>query len=152
VALFPPGTISRNEQFHEAQVEILQGVTRCSTQPAGGSLQLRADVGEPNAANHSKLGTQLCRRTPWMCFQKFFHVFSEPRRQFLGLEREHIQKTHAHAFLDCQTLRSRSGRRNDTMAFTECATRSANVVAACVSDAVATWDLTPAPNHRDRSR
>src|SRR4051812_31015208 len=74
VALLPPGRISRNEQFHEPQVEIVQGVTRCVTQTAGGSSQLRPDIGEPNAADHSKLGTQLCGRTAWMHFQEIFHV------------------------------------------------------------------------------
>jgi len=153
VALFPRQTVSRNKPLHEAQVKLLQRVTRRRAQASAASLQLWPHIGNPDAANYSEFRTQLCGRTAWMCFQKVFHVFSEHRRQFLGLERDHIQKTHAHTFLDCQTLRSRSGRRTHNWRFTEPLWNDGqNVVATSVSDAVTTWDLAAAPNHRDRSR
>src|SRR5215475_8360273 len=46
------GTISRNQWFHEAQVEFLQGVTRCLAQVTCASLQLRPDIGKPDGAKH----------------------------------------------------------------------------------------------------
>src|SRR5438552_10224643 len=52
-SLISLGTVSRNERFHEAQVEILQGITRRLAQAAGASLQLRSNKGQPDAANHS---------------------------------------------------------------------------------------------------
>src|SRR5215211_4696564 len=81
--LFPVGTVARNERFHEAQVEIFQGITRCLAQAACASLQLGPDIDKPDAANHSKFGTQLCGRTAWMRFQEIFHVLSDYRRQFV---------------------------------------------------------------------
>jgi hypothetical protein len=35
-----------------------------------------------------------------MRFQEIFHVLSDDSRQFFDLEGDHIQKTHAHTFLD----------------------------------------------------
>src|ERR1051325_818360 len=52
LGLFLLGTVSGNERFHEAQIEILQGVPRRLAQAAGASLQLRTDIGKPDAANH----------------------------------------------------------------------------------------------------
>ena len=80
------------------RLKILQCVTRCLAQTACASLQLRPDIGKPDAANHAKLGTQLCGRTAWMRFQKILHILSDDRRQLFDLEGDHIQKTHARAF------------------------------------------------------
>ena len=92
------GTVSRNERFHEAPVEILQRVTRCLAQATGASLELMPDIGKPDAANYSQFGAQLCGRTAWMRVQKILYVLSDDRRQFFDLDVDHIQKTHADAF------------------------------------------------------
>ena len=67
-------------------------------QAACASLQLRPDIGKPDAANHAKLGTQLRGRAAWMRFQKILDILSDDRRQMFDLEGDHIQKTHARAF------------------------------------------------------
>jgi hypothetical protein len=104
------GTVSRNERFHETPIKILQGITRCLAQAAGASSQPRPDIDKPNAANHSKFGTQLCGRTPGMHYQEILHVLSDDGWEFFDLEGDHIEKTHARRILDFKSLRSRSGQ------------------------------------------
>lgn len=98
------GTVSRNERFHKAQIEIFQSITRRLAKATGAALQFMSDVRKPDIANYSEFGTQLCRWTKWMRFQKIFHVLSDDRWQFFDLEGDHIQETQAHTRLDCLTM------------------------------------------------
>jgi hypothetical protein len=86
----PLATIPRDERFQEAHVKIFQSITRRLTQATSASLQLGPDIGKPDAAKHSKFGTQLCSRTAWMRLQKVLYVFSDNGRQFFDLEGHHI--------------------------------------------------------------
>ena len=84
------GTVSRNERFHEAQVEILQSITRSLAQATRALLQPKPDIGKPDVANQSQFQAQLCGGTTRMHFQEIFHVLSDHRRQFFDLEGGHI--------------------------------------------------------------
>src|SRR5215216_1089759 len=45
-------TVSRNERFHETEVEILQGITRRLSHATSAAFQLGPDISEPDGANH----------------------------------------------------------------------------------------------------
>jgi len=80
------GTVSRNERFKEAAVEIFQRVTWRLAKSTGAPLQLWSDIGTPDLTNHSQSRPQLCGRTPRMHFQKIFNVFSDDGRQLFDLQ------------------------------------------------------------------
>jgi hypothetical protein len=71
-ARIPFGTVSRNERFHKAQVEILQGITRSLAQATEAWSQLRLDIDKPG---HQQLNLgRSCAAGLRGCFQEIFHV------------------------------------------------------------------------------